>query len=60
MPLIGASNNRTENNFGDYNITVNALQKLDKKEIEQLSDYFYDAWYKRMKKDLAVSGKKVR
>ena len=46
----------TENNFGDYNVTINALQKLDRKEIQQLSDYFYNDWYKRMKKDLVASG----
>ena len=48
--------NNTENNFGDYNVTINALQKLDRKEIQTLSDYFYNDWYKRMKKDLAASG----
>lgn len=46
----------TENNFGDYNVTINALQKLDRREIQELSDYFYNDWYKRMKKDLAASG----
>lgn len=53
---LNGLNGSTENNFGDYNVTINALQKLDRKEIQQLSDYFYNDWYKRMKKDLAVSG----
>lgn len=60
VPNLAKNMESNSYQFGDYYVTINPTQKLDRQEMQTIGDYCYEYWFRQMRKDQLACGIKHR